>query len=79
MKLATLTLQRISGAPDITLSFLHPDSMGLADEYRESPRAPNGDRTIVRTGPSGGLMGYIDPGSRPTPGNFNDLVNGRRP
>lgn len=54
-------------------------SMGLADEYREGPRAPNGDRTIVRTGPSGGLMGYIDPGSRPTPGNFNDLVNGRRP
>ncbi len=51
-------------------------SMGLNDEYREGPRNPDGTRSIVRTGPAGGLMGYIDPGSRPTPDNFNSLITG---
>ncbi len=51
-------------------------TMGLPDEYREGPRNPDGTRSIVRTGPAGGLMGYIDPGSRPTPDNFNSLITG---
>lgn len=51
-------------------------SMGLNDEYHEGPRNPDGTRSIVRTGPAGGLMGYIDPGSRPTPDNFNSLITG---
>jgi hypothetical protein len=51
-------------------------SMGLPDEYHEGPRNPDGTRSIVRTGPNGGLMGYIDPGSRPTPDNFNSLITG---
>ena len=51
-------------------------TMGLPDEYREGPRNPDGTRSIVRTGPAGGLMGYIDPGSRPTPANFDSLITG---
>ncbi|APR86119.1 Hypothetical protein A7982_11468 [Minicystis rosea] len=54
-------------------------SMGLDDEYREGPKTPDGHRSIVRTGPPGGIMGYVDPGSRPTPHNFDELVNGKRP
>jgi hypothetical protein len=51
-------------------------SMGLLDEYQEGPRNPDGSRSIVRTGPAGGLMGYIDKGSKPTPANFNSLITG---
>jgi hypothetical protein len=51
-------------------------AMGLKDEYREGPRDANGNRTIVRTGPNGGLMGYIDPGSKPTDQNYSDLITG---
>lgn len=51
-------------------------TMGLPDEYHEGPRNPDGTRSIVRTGPAGGLMGYIDPGSKPTNDNYNSLVNG---
>lgn len=51
-------------------------AMGLKDEYSEGPRDASGNRTIVRTGPAGGLMGYIDPGSKPTEQNYNDLVTG---
>lgn len=51
-------------------------AMGLKDEYTEGPRDANGNRTVVRTGPAGGLMGYIDPGSKPTEQNYNDLVTG---
>jgi uncharacterized Zn-binding protein involved in type VI secretion len=54
-------------------------SMGLGDEYVEGPKTADGNRTITRTGPPGGLMGYIDPGSRPTPGNFDELINGKKP
>jgi uncharacterized Zn-binding protein involved in type VI secretion len=54
-------------------------SMGLEDEYVEGPKAPNGDRTITHTGPDGGLMGYVDPGSRPTHYNYEELVNGSKP
>jgi uncharacterized Zn-binding protein involved in type VI secretion len=54
-------------------------SMGLNDEYTEGPRDANGNRTIVRTGPPGGIMGYIEPGSRPTPDNFSELINGKKP
>jgi hypothetical protein len=50
--------------------------MGLPDEYREGPRNADGTRSIVRTGPPGGLMGYIDPGSKPTPDNYNSLITG---
>jgi uncharacterized Zn-binding protein involved in type VI secretion len=51
-------------------------TMGLPDEYTEGPRDANGNRTIVRTGPPGGLMGYIDPGSKPTADNYNSLITG---
>ena len=51
-------------------------TMGLPDEYREGPRNPDGSRTIVHTGPPGGLMGHTEPGSRPTPDNFNSLITG---
>jgi uncharacterized Zn-binding protein involved in type VI secretion len=51
-------------------------TMGLPDEYREGPRNPDGTRSIVRTGPAGGLMGYIDPGSKPTDSNYNSLITG---
>lgn len=51
-------------------------AMGLKDEYTEGPKDANGNRTIVRTGPPGGLMGYIDPGSKPTPQNYSDLITG---
>ena len=52
-------------------------SMGLLDEYTEGPKDADGNRTIVRTGPPGGLMGNIGPGSRPTPGNFGSIVGGK--
>jgi hypothetical protein len=51
-------------------------TMGLNDEYREGPRNPDGTRSIVRTGPKGGLMGDVSPGSRPTDANHADLING---
>lgn len=54
-------------------------SMGIEDEYREGPKQPNGNRSLTRTGPPGGLMGHIEPGSKPTPHNFDELVNGKRP
>jgi len=52
-------------------------SMGLPDEYIELPPAPNGDRQIQHTGPPGGLMGYVGPGSRPTSDNFETLIHGK--
>jgi len=52
-------------------------AMGLRDEYIELPPDPNGDRHIKHTGPPGGLMGYVDPGSRPTADNFDTLINGK--
>jgi uncharacterized Zn-binding protein involved in type VI secretion len=54
-------------------------SMGLDDEYKEGLASKVGltDRTITHTGPDGGIMGYVEPGSRPTPDNFNDLINGK--
>jgi uncharacterized Zn-binding protein involved in type VI secretion len=51
-------------------------TMGLPDEYTEGPRNPDGTRSITRTGPPGGMMGYIDPGSKPTPANYGSLING---
>jgi hypothetical protein len=51
-------------------------TMGLPDEYTEGPRDASGNRTITRTGPPGGLMGYIDPGSKPTPANYDKLIKG---
>lgn len=51
-------------------------AMGVKDEYTEGPRNPDGTRSIVRTGPPGGLMGYIDPGSKPTPDNYNAIITG---
>ena len=61
-----------------TLSIPHEmgHAMGLKDEYTEGPPDANGNRTLVRTGPPGGLMGYIDPGSKPTPQNYSDLITG---
>jgi uncharacterized Zn-binding protein involved in type VI secretion len=50
--------------------------MGLPDEYIEGPRHPDGTRNITVTGPPGGLMGHVEPGSRPTSDNFNSLVTG---
>lgn len=52
-------------------------SMGLDDEYIELPPEPNGDRRIQRTGPDGGLMGHVEPGSRPTADNFDSLIHGK--
>jgi hypothetical protein len=54
-------------------------AMGLGDEYSEGPRKADGTRSVVATGPAGGLMGHVEAGSRPTPANFDELVNGRRP
>lgn len=52
-------------------------SMGLPDEYIELPPYPDGTRHIEHTGPPGGLMGHIEPGSRPTAHNFDTLVHGK--
>jgi uncharacterized Zn-binding protein involved in type VI secretion len=60
----------------LTIAHEFGHTMGLPDEYTEGPRNPDGTRNITRTGPPGGLMGYINPGSRPTPGNWNSLVSG---
>jgi hypothetical protein len=60
----------------LTIAHEFGHSMGLKDEYTEGPRNPDGTRSIVRTGPAGGLMGYIDKGSRPTADNFNSLITG---
>jgi len=49
-------------------------SMGLPDEYTTTT-GPDGRRQTTPTTP-GGLMGDISPGSKPTPGNYNSLVNG---
>jgi len=51
-------------------------AIGLRDEYQEGPRNADGTRSVVQTGPPGGLMGYRDAGARPTPGNFRDLITG---
>lgn len=51
-------------------------SMGIPDGYTEGPRNPDGTRSIVRTSPPGSLMGYIDPGSKPTPADYNSLITG---
>jgi uncharacterized Zn-binding protein involved in type VI secretion len=51
-------------------------TMGLKDEYSEGPPNPDGTRSVVRTGPKGGLMGDISPGSKPTSSNYSDLVHG---
>jgi hypothetical protein len=60
----------------LTVAHEFGHSMGLPDEYTEGPRNPDGTRNLVRTGPPNGLMGYINPGARPTPDNFNSLVTG---
>ena len=60
----------------LTIAHEFGHSMGLKDEYTEGPRNPDGTRSVVRTGPKGGLMGYIDKGSKPTPDNFNSLITG---
>ena len=51
-------------------------SMGLDDEYKEAGHDSNGNRQIVQTGPPGGIMGHVEPGSKPTPQNYQSLVNG---
>lgn len=60
----------------LTIAHEFGHSMGLKDEYTEGPRNPDGTRSIVRTGPNGGLMGYIDPGSKPTSDNISNLITG---
>lgn len=60
----------------LTIAHEFGHSMGLKDEYKEGPRNADGTRSIVRTGPNGGLMGYIDKGSKPTSDNFNSLITG---
>lgn len=68
---------------DLTPAHEFGHSMGLPDEYDESAWSKVGsglgltDRKTVRTGPKGGLMGYTEAGSRPTPDNFDSLVTGR--
>lgn len=62
--------------PQLTVAHEFGHSMGLPDEYSEGPRNADGTRNVVRTGPPGGLMGHIEPGSKPTPDNFNSLVTG---
>jgi hypothetical protein len=68
-----------------TLSIPHEmgHAMGLQDEYHENYDAngnpaldAHGHRTLVRTGPDGGLMGHIEPGSKPTDQNYSDLITG---
>src|SRR5262249_33137721 len=51
-------------------------SMGLHDEYAEGPKNADGTRNITKTGPPGGLMGNIGPGSRPTSDNFKQVIDG---
>lgn len=59
-------------------------SMGLEDEYQEGTISKArgmlgfGNRTLTRTGPPGGIMGYVDPGSRPTSDNFDELIKGKK-
>jgi uncharacterized Zn-binding protein involved in type VI secretion len=52
-------------------------SVGLDDEYKEGPRNPDGTRNLTRTGPPGGLMGHVEPGSRPTSQNMEQLITGK--
>ena len=52
-------------------------AIGLEDEYEEGPRNADGTRNTVRTGPAGGIMGHIEPGSRPTQQNVEALLAGR--
>jgi len=52
-------------------------SMGLNDEYKEGPRNRDGTRSVTRTGPPKGIMGYIEKGSRPTGDNYNNLITGK--
>lgn len=52
-------------------------SLGLRDEYIELPPGPDGERQIQHTGPDGGLMGHVEPGSRPTADNFDTLIHGK--
>lgn len=60
----------------LTIAHEFGHSIGLKDEYREGPRNTDGTRSIVRTGPASGLMGYIESGSKPTADNFNALITG---
>lgn len=48
MKLATLTLQRFSGAPDITLSFLHPATQQPHPITLITGRAASGKTSVIR-------------------------------
>jgi len=59
-----------------TISHEFGHAMGLQDEYVEGPRGPNGERTITRTGPEGGIMGDVSSNARPTSDNFNSLITG---
>jgi uncharacterized Zn-binding protein involved in type VI secretion len=61
---------------DLTPAHEFGHSMGLDDEYTEYPHKSGEPRNIVHTGPPGGLMGYTDPGSKPTPQNYQSLVGG---
>lgn len=64
---------------DGTLTSAHEfgHAMGLPDEYVELPKDATGHRQIKHTGPDGGLMGHVEPGSRPTPDNFAGLITGK--
>jgi len=52
-------------------------AMGLPDEYIELPPGPDGKRRGMHTGPPGGLRGHVEPGSRPTATNFDNLIHGK--
>lgn len=60
----------------LTIAHEFGHSMGLKDEYTEGPRNADGTRSIVRTGKKGGLMGYINKGSKPNDDNYNSLITG---
>jgi hypothetical protein len=65
------------GDGGLTIPHEFGHTMGLPDEYKEGPKDKDGNRTLTRTGPKGGLMGYIDPGSKPTADNYNSLITGK--
>jgi uncharacterized Zn-binding protein involved in type VI secretion len=52
-------------------------SMGLGDEYERKSYLPWKPRETIPTGPPGGIMGSVDRGSKPHPGNFDSLITGK--
>jgi hypothetical protein len=52
-------------------------SMGLPDDYKEGPRAPDGKRQVTFPCGDHDLMCHSNEGSKPSPGNYDSLITGQ--